>query len=312
MQKNKQNLRGKLITLLFSFLTLSLLWTKTADASSVSITQLPGYINFTDFKIACSALGGTTAQFSAKKDGGSYTDFGSVIDLTNSSCQTQVTGLQFGSEGKFFFKVTLNDGSFAETSTTLDTTATGNVSDFGKERTNSGTTYKIHWKNPLESDFVKVFIYRGTEAGFAADDSHKVAEIGGNPGDTQNWDDNGLEATKEYYYAIRALDHANNSSGLVGDSGTTTTTSSTSSSGSVLGSSTATPSKVTQLPLEGDVLGEEANPSSSPEAASTILGEETPIKSGLFNWIATHKKISLGLLALLGAIYYRFFFSKKK
>jgi len=295
-----KNIMQKIKIITGLLVTLLLIWVKPTYASSVAITQLPGYINYTDFKLSCSALG-ATAQFSSRKDSEGYTNFGSLIDLTTTPCQVQVTGSQFGSEGKFWFKVTLNDGSPAETSTTLDTTATSAVSDFGKERLNSDTTYKVHWKNPLESDFVRVFIYRGEAAGFEADNSHKVAEMGGNPGDTMTWDNGGLDAGKEYYYAIRALDHANNSSSLVGDAGITTTTT-TGTTGSVLGTSTAGSGKVVQLPEE-QILGSKATPTGSPVAASDIA-EEGPASGGIFNWIFTHKKITLGVFLALGLSWY--------
>jgi len=276
------------------------LFATPVKAANVSITQLPGYINYTDFKLSCSALNGTTAQFYSKKDGGSYTSFGSSINLTTSPCQVQVTGSQFGSEGKFWFKVSTDVGE-SETSTTLDTTGPSAVSDYGKERMNGNTMYKIHWKNPLDSDYVKVFIYRGEAGGFEADNSHKVAEMGGNPGDTMSWDDGGLDPNKEYFYAIRAIDHANNSSSLTGDVTTTTTT--TTTGGSVAGASTGA-GGVTTLPVEeGQVLGDE-EATSAPEAASTenIIDQ---LKEGL----TPIQKVGagVGVLVLLVLAYLLFF-----
>lgn len=279
-------------------------------ASVVQIQSLPGYINYTDFKLSCTTNGGS-AQFYSKKDGGSYTAFGPAIDLTVNPCQVQVTGTQFGSEGKFWFEVIV-DGTPSETSTTLDTTAPGGVSDFGKERMNAGTTYHVHWKNPLDTDFVKVFIYRGTEAGFSADDSHKVAEVGGNPGDTQSWDNGSLDPTKEYFYVIRALDHAGNSSGLVGDQGpTTTVTTNATPKPGISGNG-----QVTVLPNEsgtGSVLGTAVSP--SPKATLAPTEAQTPQTStgGLLNWILGHKKTSLGvLIALLLGGYGLYYFQKRK
>ena len=218
MQKTR--LVNWLIGYLVGLVGLVAFATPAKAATVVKIQTLPGYINYTDFKLSCTT-DGATAQFYSKKDGGSYTAFGPLIDLTNpsNSCQVQVTGTQFGSEGKFWFKVSI-DGDLSETtntqtSTTLDTTAPSAPSDFGKARSNGNATYTLSWKNPTDTDFVKVFIYRSVTAGFNADNSNKVAEIGGNPGDTQNWTDNGLDPTKEYYYYARAIDHANNASGLV-------------------------------------------------------------------------------------------------
>lgn len=296
----------KLTIGLFTFLLIGLFSSRLTYASYVSITQLPGYINYTDFKLSCSALNGTTAQFSSKKDGGSYTNFGLPIDLTTSPCQVQVTGTQFGSEGKFWFKVTTDVGE-SETSTTLDTSGPSPVSDFGKERMNGNTMYKVHWKNPLESDFTKVFIYRGEIAGFEADDAHKVAEMGGNPGDTMSWDNGGLDPNKEYYYVIRALDHANNSSSLVGDAGVTTTSTTTGASGgAVLGSSTGGTGSgnVTQLPKEEVLGGESGVFTPAPEAATDVTNTAETVRTGLLNWVLTHKAVTLGVILALGLLWY--------
>lgn len=299
------------------FLALAFAAPAYANGVIVQIQQLPGFINYTDFKLSCTS-NGSSAQFYSKKDGGSYQAFGSAINLATDPCQVQVTGTQFGSEGKFYFKVIV-DGVPSETGTTLDTTGPSNVSDFSKERMNGDTTYKIHWKNPPESDYAKVFIYRGTEPGFEADDGHKVAELGGSPSDTMSWDNNGLDPTKQYYYYIRALDKANNSSGLTGDSSTTTVYATPTP-----GTGSGTSGTVTSLPKEqgtgGSVLGTEATPSTE----STMM-EETP-KAGVVEqinnyasqtngpqkWILTHKKISLGILVILGLLGFYYYKSTKR
>lgn len=274
-------------------------------APVVYIQSLPGYINYTDFKLSCTS-NGNTAQFYSKKDGGSYTAFGPSIDLAANPCLVQVNGSQFGSEGKFWFEVVV-DGISSETSVTLDTTAPSAVSDFGKDRTNGGTTYHIHWKNPSDTDYSKVFIYRGTEAGFEADDSHKIADAGGNPSDTMSWDDNGLDQNQNYFYMIRALDKAGNSSSLVGDAGITTNT-------QVLGASAApVAKKVTILPKEkatGSVLGTVASPVAS---ATPEITQPINTNPGAIKWILTHKKISgVVVLVLLAAAYGIYHFKKNK
>jgi len=304
MARKEENMQKiKLLTGIIAFSFIGLFLTRPVSAATiVQIQTLPGYINYTDFKLTCTT-NGSSAQFYSMKDGGSYTAFGPTIDLTVNPCSVQVNGTQFGSEGKFWFEVIV-DGVSSQTSVTLDTTAPSAVSDFGKDRVNAGTTYRIHWKNPTDTDYAKVIIYRGTEAGFTADDTHKIADGGGNPGDTMSWDDNGLDPNKEYYYNIRALDKAGNSSSLVGDSGTTTT---------VLGASTTPISGgvVTVLPKEkasGSVLGTQASPSTSPETTNTSVNTNP----GLGKWILTHKKISGGIAMVLLAIAYGFYYFSKK
>jgi hypothetical protein len=297
-------LKNKLISSLIIAAGLFLMAQPIKASPVVYIQSLPGYINYTDFKLSCTS-DGSTAQFYSKKDGGDYAAFGPSINLAVNPCLVQVTGLQFGSEGKFWFQVIV-DGVSTETSVTLDTTAPDKVSDFGKDRSNGGVTYKIYWKNPTNTDYARVFIYRGIEAGFNADDSHKVAEAGGNPGDTMSWDDSGLDSNKDYFYVIRALDKANNASDMVGDRGPDTYV-------QVLGASASPAAKKTTtvaLPKEkgtGSVLGTEETPAGS--ASPEISAESLNTNPGVFKWILTHKKISGGvLLVLLVAAYgiYRF------
>ncbi len=299
-----QKINKIVVSLLGGLVGLALFVSSAHAATIVQIQTLPGYINYTDFKLSCTS-NGTNAQFYSKKDGGSYVAFGPAINLTVNQCLVQVNGYQFGSEGKFWFEVIV-DGVSSETAVTLDTTAPGSVSDFGKDRMAGGTTYKIHWKNPLDSDYTKVIIYRGTVAGFNADDSHRLVEAGGNPGDTMTWDDNGLDPTVEYYYNIRAIDHAGNSSGLVGDTGATV---------QVLGASSAPVSgKVTVLPKEkgtGSVLGTKVTPTPSATASPIATGvSATATSSGFGNWISTHKLISFGVVLVLIVIGYLLFRKK--
>ena len=302
MQKNK------FLIGIFVYLVISLFAVSPAYAAPiVQIQTLPDYINHTDFKLSCTS-NGSTAQFYSRKDSGSYTAFGPAINLAADQCQVQVNGGQFGSEGKFWFEVIV-DGVPSETSTTLDTSAPGNVGEFSKERLGGGTVYRIHWKNPPESDYQRVFIYRGLEEGFESD-GKKIAEAGGNPGDTMTWDDGGLDPTKEYYYYVRAVDRANNASGLIGDQGASSTVT---ASGSPAG-------RVTTLPNEngttgtGSILGAETNQdASSPSASPETLSEDSVNTSpGVLKWILTHKKISGGIALILLAIAYRLYRAGKK
>lgn len=69
---------------------------------------------------------------------------------------------------------------------------------------------------------------------------------------------------------------------------------------------------VTQLPKEGSILGEDssATPSSDENGGDAAGSENQNLseqKTGLINWMITHKKITLGIVALilLGYWYFR-------
>ncbi len=216
MKKIKLTVLFLVVFVMYSLLVKSV----RAVSPTVSITNLPDYINTNNFKLSYSAISddpsSITAQFYFKKEGGSYISFGPVFN--GASGQVEVTSSQVSEQARYYFKVVINSGSaFDETDTVYDTTPPGPVSDYWKEEMGGGSMYKIHWKNPGDSDFSKVAIYRGEELDFPADGAHKVGEVGGAPNAEMVWENFGLDSNKTYYYVLRAIDKADNSSGLVGD-----------------------------------------------------------------------------------------------
>lgn len=290
-------LKNKLITL--SFVALFALSARVAFASVLSIQQLPGYINTNNFRLSCTSNGGTY-QFEVSKNGGAFSTFGPSIDTGSSQCVVQVDSSIVNEQAVYTFRI-----GDKTTSTTYDSSGPNPVSGYYKERISDGE-YKLHWRNPDNTDFDKVIIYRGETSDFSADGSHEIARVSGSPNSEMSYEDHfAPDAGKNYYYAIRAIDRASNSSSLEGDSGTTTTATVT---GSVTGAS-STNGKVTVLPSEnGSILGTEATPESTQEAISE---SELNTNPGLLKWMLTHKKASLGVALALGAIAY-FLYSKSK
>lgn len=266
----------------------------------VSIQALPTYINSNYFKISCTS-NGNSARFYVSKHGGAQTAFGSAIDLTNNPCLIQVTSSELNDQTDYTITVTVDGSVSASTSTIYDTSGPSPVTGYSKERINDGM-YKLHFHTPSDGDFSKVLIYRGETGDFQADNGHKIAEVLGGANSDMTYDDSfAPDAGKTYYYDIRALDKANNSSGLTGDGGANTYT-------TVLGASATPIAKrtVTALSKEkasGSVLGTDATPgaSATPEVISESVINTNP---GAIKWVLTHKKISLGVALLLLALSY--------
>ncbi len=261
----------------------------------ISITQLPSYINRNDFKLSYSCLGCTSVQFYVSKHGGSWAAFGPV--MTDASGQVQVTSSQVDEQTDFSFKV-VDSGVIGEavTSTIYDTSGPSSVSGYSKDRIDADT-YKLHWTNPSDSDFAQVIIYRGDTSDFSADSGHEIARVPSGAGSPMTYDDNfSSDASKTYYYALRAIDKANNSSGLIGDGGTVYASPAPAVAGA------ATGIKTVVLP-KGEVLGGEASPEASSSPASTT-GAQEGILSGV-GGLSTTKKVIIGLaLVLLGVVSY--------
>lgn len=307
MQKNKI-----LTTSLVFGLMLSLAFAGKAKAfeNKVQIQQLPTYTNTDTFKLSCSAMTEnlvdgdssttTIAQFYVTKNGGSEAAFGSPIDLSASSCQVSVTGTQITDETTYTFTVKLDSGESSSTTVVFDKSGPDPVSNYYKDGLSDGV--RIHWTNPGNSDFSKVIIYRGTTPDFSADSNHEITTQPGGAGSPMTYEDHSVAPIGQtYYYDLRAIDKAGNSSAIVGDGDKSVTT------------STPAPvnGKVTIFPKEqGSVLGTEITLTPTPSATvkpgivGTIneFAAKTPAP---VKWILTHKKISIALaVVLVGAFYF--------
>lgn len=295
-------LKSKTITALLIGLMGGFIMAKPVRAANiVSIQALPEYISANDFMISCTTSA-SSVTFSYSKHGGTTYDF-ATIDLSTGPCQAHVTSLQVSEQTDY--KFTVSDGVVSSSTTTIyDTVGPAPVTGYSKERVNNGQ-YRIRWTTPGDNDFARVIIYRGDATGFNAEITHEIAKIAGDKNRDMSYDDYfAPDPGKTYYYLIRAVDKAGNSSGLVGDGGETITI-------------TPTPVAVTRtgtiiLPKEsapGSVLGSEATPSPAPVASispnvvSSInnFAAKTPEP---FRWILTHKKISIGIALLAAGIVY--------
>jgi len=288
-----------------------------AVSPTISITKLPEYIRIQDFNISYSALTDDVingnpdllkVQFYVKKEGGSYSAFESI--LTGASNQVSVSSSQVGeSEKKYCFKAEILSGIFSnETCTVFDQNSPDAPHSYSKERI-APNTYTVKWTTPNNDDFSRVFVYRSEVLEFTADGNTKVGEVGGAKDTVVEWDNNSLDPSKEYYYALRAIDKAGNASDLVGDQGVV--------AGTVQGVSTTTEEeKVVIIPVEktieeepeGQVLPAET------EAPETLGDKAGNVVQDFAQFAKDRTKITvgigLGIIVVVGLIIY--FFKKHK
>jgi hypothetical protein len=288
-----------------------------AAADFVSVADLPAYTNTNSFDLSYTAYseGSVSVKFYFRKDGNSYQQFGPLS--TTPSGTVAVSGSQMSDQGKYFFKVELNGGTTDETSVTYDTSGPSPVSDYSKE-TLSPTHVKLNWRNPNDSDFWKVIIYRSTNSQFIADDNTKVADIVGPRDGVMSWEDAGQEAGNTYYYAIRAVDVAGNGSSLVSDMDTLVLgTTTTADDGTGTGGSTGTPDEVVDLPdgdgVGGRILGDEdealdtEGSDESEDVQEVTLGEEEVAGN-----TSTLRRVLIVVAVVLFLLtVYRYFFRRK-
>lgn len=195
-----------------------------AGILKVSLSNLPDYKNSTNFRLYYTYIetDGNQANVNLfiQKDG---RDWRQTQDKnkTTVSGYFQLEGSDiYDGEGKYNFYVTAQNGGNSinsnTVSTTLDMNSPSAVTDFSKEKLNP-TTYKLSWKNPFDQDFGKVYVYRSKLPSFTADSDTKIAEVNGGKEEKITFNDGSIEADVEYFYALRAVDRAGNSSGLVTD-----------------------------------------------------------------------------------------------
>jgi len=289
-----------LIILLF-ILTIGSVY---AFADTVKISELPEYIKHDNFKLSYSALSENpvTAQFYFRKEGESYAPFGAVVN--GASGQIQVGGSEIDEQVKYYFKVVINNGpANDETSVIYDHSGPSPVQSYWKEMIGGGH-YRLHWKTPGDSDFSRVFIYRSDSLDFTADPSTKIGELGGAPDDEMTWDNFGLDPNTTYYYALRAIDKAGNSSSVVADPEVTATRIEETITGGTVGE------EVILFPSgegTGQVLGEEEE-----DVEEIVVGEpETSFDEAVDTLTGTTKgRIAAVSAFVIGLILY--FFTRRR
>ncbi len=212
---------------LFAPVMLYLYFTATpilAVSDTVLMQDLPEYVTTDGFKLSYSALSNSAvnAKFFVRKDGdSSWRQFGGTV--SGYSGWVQVGGSEiYSGDGRYYFKVEINGGTaIDETNSLIDRGSPNPVSDYRKEKV-AGGFYRLYWRTPDNDDFSRVFIYRSSDRNFTADGTTKVGEIGGSKNSNVTWENLGLDSSKDYYYAVRAVDKAGNASGLVADPETST------------------------------------------------------------------------------------------
>lgn len=273
----------------------------------IYLNSLPSYKNSTNFSVSYTAI--ETDQLAVKvnlfiqKEGKDWRQT-KAKDMTGYAGEFQIEGGDiYDNEGRYNFKAIAESGGRTLESnivfTTLDMSPPSAPTEYGKERVNP-TTYKLTWKNPYDSDFEKVYVYRSKEKSFTADSGTRIGEVGGAKDEKITFNDGAVpEPNIDYYYALRALDHAGNASGVVTDAPGTIVNQVL---GTTSGQSSGTGGKgeVVLLPKEEEITDLTENEGELGGAGATegdVKGENTPKSRSLYIFGG------LGLLLIIGAFF---------
>ena len=318
---------NKLFTkILLGVFALFLFTGSSFAATSIRLQQPETPTNKDTFNITFVALDTnnnpvTVQCYKKAPSDGTFVAFGSAINLSaggnTDSCQVNSGVIPV--DGVYQFKATANGVDSNTVSVDRNgSTKPGTPTNYNKTKPDN-CTYKIEFRTANDSGkTVKVVLYRSSETSFSVDSGHQVNSVNiGSDTNGSMTDNVSPNCDTTYYYVIRAFDVYGNGSDVGGDSNVTTTTVNPTTTevqgqgaipvggtggGSVLGSQTGEKAG-------GEVLGTESAKPTTVEEKETI--GQNPVSS-VTNWIATHKKISLLVLFLVGAISYYLYRRYKK
>ena len=217
----------KLIFSLVSFIVFAFLAVSPSYALEeqlkITLTALPDSRNTTEFRVYYTYFDtlSKTANVNLfiEKDGQGFrqtqdrdkTAVSGYFEIKNSDI--------YNGQGKYnFYASAVTDGlsiNSGTISTTIDQNAPSNVTDYRKERV-SATDYKLYWKCPSDDDVTQTYIYRSKDTSFTADSGTRVQEVACNKDESKTTIVVG-DANIDYYFALRAIDRADNASGVVTD-----------------------------------------------------------------------------------------------
>lgn len=213
-----------LLNIIIVISTFFLVQTKAnATDLTIRVAELPAYITSDRLGVSYVALDISgdplSVQIQYKRPGDtSYSTFPSVF--TDNSREVIFEGSFFTSEGNYSFRAVATAGSETvvsnEVITVLDRTDPSQPTDYSKQRTSS-ESFRICWKAPNDSDFVKVSVYKSKTPNFTADNTTRHSEVFSSPSETKCIDIEGLDVDVDYFFALQSIDKAGRTSGLIGD-----------------------------------------------------------------------------------------------
>lgn len=307
-------------TLLFTALSIAVLvfpgFSHAAGELSVRLGQPKTPTNQNNLKLTFVALeiGGTdsisVSCYKKSPSDGDYVKFQdlSLIPGGNTDFCNVGSGI-LSSSGTYYFKVIANGLKESNVvSVTYNSSGPSTPGSYSKEKINS-CEYRIKFKTADDGRTVKVELFRSDSYSISVNSNNVLASQNIGPNQEGSFVVGAPDCNKQYYFAIRAVDNADNTSGTTGDDFTKTITETnttiTSSGGSNSPQGAIPVTSGSQVQEVGTAAGEpaastnsETSVTVSPEASSpAVLGTTT----SKYSWL---KWFSVPLL-LAAAFFFR-------
>jgi uncharacterized repeat protein (TIGR01451 family) len=258
----------------------------------------------------------------------SFNIFATDTIAPGKSGDNRFCNLTTGVDGLYKVEVKAMAGAEVVTSNvqqfTVDKTAPSKPLNYTKNLTSCVAT--LNYTTANDGQTSQVEIYRSTQTTFTANSSTLLATVVVGPNQSKTYIDNQPNCNLTYYYAIRSVDNAGNTSGFTADkqvitvvvaqpasnTGNTNNTTGNTNTGNVAGTNTTTGNGTNQNPAEGgtNVLGEnatgntptpsgtEGNPTSAPQVAGeTETGTSQNSNTLVYVLTALVGLTALGLVA---------------
>lgn len=201
---------------------------------SIRLGQPKSPTNQNNFKLTFVALDTrddrsiTVRCFKKGPSDGSFTQFDTdkVMIPGGNTDSCNITDSILNTNGSYSFYVTAEASSITQTSSTVvvdyNTSGPSTPNSYSKERLNS-CDYKIKFRTADDGKTAKVQLFRSDTLNIPVGSSAVITELNIAPNTAGEITNSTPNCGKDYYYVIRAVDSADNASGVVGDSFTTTT-----------------------------------------------------------------------------------------
>ncbi len=143
--------------------------------------------------------------------------FGTYTGVNTGNCIVNSSVVPIDGTYTFYISATDNSGTVYsdEVTVTADFVKPSAIEDY--EKTESGCSNVLTFKTADDGQTTKVQIFRSTNSSFTANSSTLIKELTVGPNENVTYTDDTAVCGTTYYYAVRALDNADNPSAFVSD-----------------------------------------------------------------------------------------------
>lgn len=312
----KPNKMKKLLSIIASFGILSgfiFLPTQAKALSNnveVKIEQPASPINQDNFKIGYVAIDLLERPLQVQCYESTYGAFGSIQTTNSGDCLIDPTIVSNDGSYEFYISVTAGAETVisSKVTVTVDSVKPGAVTNYKKTSNNCNNTLTFTTANDL-GQTTKVQIFRSNKTEYTAGSSTLIKELIAGSNQNISYTDTVPVCDETYYYAVRALDAAGNSSLFTTDKVIITTIEPSTPSNQNTNNDETTKTS-TDTNSTSDTNTDNNQEQTSTDTSEEVKGESTEISNnGIWSWLK-YVLGGIGVLIIASGVYV--FYARKK